>query len=54
MAGPRPAIDSEDPGEAEFTRGLSVAEFESQEAWVETDPYVISGVYTWITVKPFK
>jgi uncharacterized protein YciI len=57
IAGPNPAIDSEDPGEAGFTGSLIIAEFESlaaAEAWAEADPYVESGAYASVTVKPFK
>lgn len=57
VAGPHPAIDSEDPGEAGFTGSLIVAEFDSLEAartWADTDPYVEAGVYKQIWVKPFK
>tara|TARA_Y100000815_G_scaffold275429_1_gene313509 strand:+ start:2995 stop:3294 length:300 start_codon:yes stop_codon:yes gene_type:complete len=57
IAGPHPAIDSEDPGEAGFTGSLVVAEFESLEAaqaWADADPYVAAGVYAHVVVKPFK
>ena len=57
IAGPHPAIDSEDPGEAGFTGSLVVAEFESLEAaqaWADADPYVAAGVYANVVVKPFK
>lgn len=57
LAGPHPAIDTEDPGEAGFTGSLVVAEFESFEAalaWANEDPYVSSGVFASVTVKPFK
>lgn len=57
LAGPYPAIDSPDPGSAGFTGSLIVAEFLSLEAaqsWAESDPYVISGVFSKVTVKPFK
>jgi len=57
LAGPYPAIDSSDPGPAGFTGSLIVAEFVSLEvarAWAEADPYLISGVYAKVTVKPFK
>jgi len=57
LAGPHPAIDSEDPGEAGFSGSLVVAEFESLEqarAWADADPYVEAGVYEQVTVKPFK
>ena len=57
IAGPHPAIDSNDPGEAGFTGSLVVAEFDSLEtaqSWAEADPYVAAGVYASVTVKPFK
>ncbi|WP_300270900.1 YciI family protein [Halomonas sp.] len=57
LAGPHPAIDGEDPGEAGFSGSLVVAEFESQkaaQAWADADPYMIAGVYARVTVKPFK
>ncbi|MDH5485813.1 MAG: YciI family protein [Gammaproteobacteria bacterium] len=57
LAGPHPAIDSEDPGEAGFSGSLVVAEFESLHAaktWADADPYVAAGVYARVTVKPFK
>ena len=57
LAGPCPAIDGVDPGDAGFTGSLIVAEFESLEAareWGEADPYVILGVYEKVIVKPFK
>jgi len=57
VAGPHPAIDSEDPGAAGFTGSLIVAEFDSLEAaqaWANADPYVEAGVYKQVWVKPFK
>lgn len=57
LAGPHPAIDSEDPGEAGFTGSLVVAEFASlvaAQSWADADPYVEAGVYAKVTVKPFK
>jgi uncharacterized protein YciI len=57
LAGPHPTIDSEDPGEAGFSGSLIVAEFESLDdarAWAENDPYNEAGVYSAVTVKPFK
>lgn len=57
LAGPHPAIDSPDPGEAGFTGSLVVAEFASQTAaqdWADADPYVAAGVYAEVIVKPFK
>lgn len=57
LAGPHPAIDSNDPGEAGFTGSLVVAEFASLDAaqsWADADPYIAAGVYQQVTVKPFK
>jgi uncharacterized protein YciI len=57
IAGPHPAIDSEDPGEAGFSGSLVVAEFDSLAAaqqWADADPYMAAGVYKQVTVKPFK
>lgn len=57
IAGPHPAIDSNDPGEAGFTGSLVVAEFESladAQSWADADPYIEAGVYAQVTVKPFK
>ncbi len=57
LAGPHPAIDSNDPGEAGFTGSLVVAEFDSlqaAEAWAAADPYKAAGVYGEVVVKPFK
>lgn len=56
-AGPLPAIDSEDPGEAGFTGSLVIAEFDSLDAakaWADADPYFAAGVYNKVTVKPYK
>ena len=57
LAGPNPAIDSNDPGEAGFTGSIIIAEFESltaAQAWADADPYVAAGVYQQVSVKPFK
>ena len=57
LAGPHPAIDSNDPGAAGFTGSLVVAEFESlfdAQAWAAADPFVAAGVYANVSVKPFK
>ena len=57
LAGPCPAIDSEEPGEAGFTGSLIVAEFDSLTAaqtWADQDPYISAGVYKKVTVKPYK
>ncbi|HIO91628.1 MAG TPA: YciI family protein [Leucothrix mucor] len=57
IAGPHPTIDSEDPGSAGFSGSLIVAEFPSlkdAQAWADADPYIEAGVYSKVTVKPFK
>ncbi|WP_372627225.1 YciI family protein [Arsukibacterium sp.] len=57
IAGPLPAIDSNEPGGAGFTGSLVVAEFSSLEQaqhWANNDPYLTAGVYVKSTVKPFK
>ena len=57
LAGPHPAIDSNDPGPAGFTGSLVVAEFDSLDsarAWADADPYLAAGVYAEVIVKPFK
>lgn len=56
IAGPHPASDSPDPGEAGFSGSLIIAEFDSLEqarAWAEADPYVSAGVFARVEVKPF-
>ena len=57
LAGPLPAVDSEDPGPAGFSGSLIIAEFDSladARAWADDDPYVAAGVYESVEVKPFK
>lgn len=57
LAGPFPALDSADPGPAGFTGSLIVAEFDSLDtarSWADADPYVATGVYASVSVKPFK
>ncbi|HET9679951.1 MAG TPA: YciI family protein [Gammaproteobacteria bacterium] len=57
LAGPHPALDTDDPGPAGFTGSLIVAEFESLSAaqdWADADPYRAAGVYARVAVKPFK
>ncbi|MBI4692805.1 MAG: YciI family protein [Gammaproteobacteria bacterium] len=57
LAGPFPALDTNDPGPAGFTGSLIVAEFESlaaAEAWAAADPYVTAGVFANVRVQPFK
>lgn len=57
LAGPHPALDCEDPGEAGFSGSLVIAEFNNLQAakqWADADPYVEAGVYQAVQVKPFK
>jgi uncharacterized protein YciI len=57
LAGPHPAIDSDDPGPAGFSGSLIVAEFadlESAKSWADQDPYTLTGVFSSVSVKPFK
>lgn len=57
VAGPHPAIDSEDPGPAGFTGSLVIAEFtslEAAQAWADADPYIAANVYEKVIVKPYK
>ena len=57
VAGPCPAIDSNDPGAAGFTGSLIIAEFDSltqAQTWADVDPYIAAGVYKNVTVKPYK
>ncbi len=56
-AGPMPAIDSDNPGEAGFTGSTVIAKFDSLEdakTWADVDPYIEAGVYQNVIVKPFK
>jgi uncharacterized protein YciI len=57
VAGPCPAIDSENPGEAGFTGSLIIAQFSNlieAQNWADQDPYIDAGVYQKVTVKPYK
>jgi uncharacterized protein YciI len=57
LAGPFPAIDSIDPGPAGYSGSLIVAEFanlEAAQAWAQADPFVNSGAYASVVVKPFR
>lgn len=57
VAGPCPAIDSEDPGPAGFSGSVVIAEFDSLAAartWADADPYVAAGVYLRTEVRPFR
>ena len=57
IAGPLPAIDSENPGQAGFTGSAIIASFENlsqAQAWALDDPYLEAGVYAKVEVRPFK
>jgi len=57
LAGPYPAVDSKNPGDAGFHGSLVVAEFDNYDAaqaWADADPYIEAGVYRETIVKPFK
>jgi uncharacterized protein YciI len=57
LAGPFPAIDSTDPGTAGYSGSLIVAEFanlEEAKDWANNDPFVVTGVYQQVIVKPFR
>ena len=57
LAGPLPAIDAEDPGDAGFTGSVIVAQFDSlaeAKAGAAEDPYVEAGVYDTMLVKPYR
>lgn len=56
IAGPLPRIDASDPGEAGFSGSLIIAEFASladAESWAGADPYLSSGAWSGVEVKPF-
>lgn len=57
VAGPCPAIDSDNPGNAGFTGSVIIAEFNSlndAQQWADKDPYIEAGVYASVIVKPYK
>jgi len=57
LAGPFPTVDAIDPGAAGFSGSLILAEFatlKDAEVWAQADPYMVTGVYAQILVKPFK
>ena len=57
IAGPHPAVDTNNPAEVGFTGSLVIAEFSSlneAQDWADVDPYVDAGVYASVSVKPFK
>ncbi len=56
VAGPHPAVDADDPGDAGFTGSLIIAKFDSltaARAWADDDPYLAAGVYDKVVVKPY-
>jgi uncharacterized protein YciI len=57
LAGPMPAVDTIDPGDAGFTGSALVVEFDSITQawdWVHADPYFAAGVYADADIFPFK
>ena len=57
ISGPCPAIDSPDPGPAGYSGSVIIAEFDSlaaAKAWIAEDPYVTTGVFAKVTVRPFR
>lgn len=57
LAGPLPAVDSENPGEAGFVGSALVLQFDSLNQarhWADADPYVAAGVYETVDIYPFK
>jgi len=56
IAGPMPAVDSSDPGDAGMSGSMIVAEFPSlvdAQSWADADPYITAGVYEEVIVKPY-
>lgn len=56
LAGPRPAVDTDEPGSHGFKGSLVVAKFESleeAEQWAQDDPFVAAGVYESVEVSKF-
>ncbi|MBF0097790.1 MAG: YciI family protein [Magnetococcales bacterium] len=56
LAGPFPVLH-DDASLTSFSGSLIVADFGSLEAcqaWANADPYVAAGVYSQVTIKPFK
>ncbi|MEX0624406.1 YciI family protein [Saccharospirillum sp.] len=57
VAGPNPAVEANDPGDAGVTGSVIIAEFDSiadARTWADADPYVDAGVYSEVSIKPFK
>lgn len=56
-AGPIPAIDADDPGDAGFKGSVVIAAFANlaeAQAWADADPYIEAGVYAQVKVNRFK
>ena len=56
-AGPNPAIDADDPGEAGFSGSVMIVDFPSlivAKAWAYVDPFVAEGGYAKIKGKQYK
>ena len=56
VAGPCPAVDSADPGDAGFSGSVIIAEFPSlkvAQEWLAGDPYVTEGVFESYEIRPF-
>ncbi|MGL4600025.1 MAG: YciI family protein, partial [Plesiomonas sp.] len=50
-------LDQQDPSNAGYTGSTIIAEFDSLDKaiqWAEADPYMVTGVYQRVTVKPFR
>ena len=57
IAGPMPAIDSENPGDAGFTGSMLVVSFDTIDQarlWADNDPYFSAGVYQEVQVFPYE
>ncbi len=57
IAGPMPAVDDENPGDAGFIGSMLVVSFDSlhdARQWVNEDPYFAAGVYQDAEIYPFK
>jgi uncharacterized protein YciI len=57
IAGPMPAVDDENPGEAGFIGSMLVVSFDSLHdvrQWVNEDPYFAAGVYLEAEIYPYK
>jgi uncharacterized protein YciI len=57
IAGPMPAVDDDNPGDAGFTGSMLVVSFDNIEQareWVNADPYFLAGVYKDAEIYPYK